>query len=174
MTAEGAGKPEQTTDHPWRGAWITEESVYGTILVSGMIVVSGSYHATSIETFFSVITTVIVFWAAHLYAGTVAGHGVTPGDRTTLPMAFRQSLRRSLGFLLSALPPSAVLLLGALQIVPDKLAVWTALWLGVVLLGILGYRAFALRGSSWPVRILGCLGTAAFGVPMIVLKAFIH
>lgn len=169
-----------TTDsrhHGWtamRGAFITEESVYGTILVSGMIVVSGSYHATSFETFVSVITTVIVFWAAHVYAGTVAGHGVTPGDQTTLSTAFKESLHRSLGFLLSALPPSAVLLLGTLRLVPDALAVWTALWLGVVILGILGYRAFALRGSSWPLRILGCLGTAAFGVPMILLKAFIH
>jgi hypothetical protein len=31
-----------------------------------------------------------------------------------------------------------------------------------------------LRGDSWPVRILGSLGTAVFGVAMIFLKAIIH
>jgi hypothetical protein len=157
-----------------RASLITEESVYGTILVSGMVVVSGAHDSTSWQTFLTVIGTVIVFWAAHVYAGTVAGHGVVEGDQTTLPMAFRRALRRSLGFLISALPPSFVLLLGALRVVPDSLALWVALWLGVVILGVLGYSAFALRGSSWPVRILGCLGTAAFGVAMILLKAVIH
>ena len=44
----------------------------------------------------------------------------------------------------------------------------------VLLLGVIGYSAFAIRRSSWPVRILGCLGTAAFGVAMILLKAVIH
>ncbi|MGG7463330.1 MULTISPECIES: hypothetical protein [unclassified Plantibacter] len=153
---------------------ITEESVYGTILVSGMIVVSGTYEATSWQTFLSVIGTVVVFWAAHVYAGTVAGHSIDPGDRTTLTVAFRRSFRRSLGFLLSALPPAAVLLLGARRIVPDAAAIWVALWLGVVILGVIGYSAFTIRGSSWPVRIVGALGTAAFGAAMIVLKAVIH
>lgn len=96
------------------------------------------------------------------------------GDETTLGTAFRRSLRRSIGFLISAVPPSIVLLLGALRVVPDEVALWAALWLGVIVLGVLGYSAFALRRSSWPIRILGSLGTAAFGVLMIVLKALIH
>ena len=154
--------------------YITEESVYGTVLVSGMIVVAGSYGATSWQVFLSVFGTVIVFWAAHLYAGTIAGHGAFEGDDTSLSAAFRRALRRSVGFLTSALPPSIVLLLGALQAVDDKVAIWVALWLGVVILAILGFVVFSLRGDSWPVRILGSLGTAAFGVAMILLKAFIH
>ena len=154
--------------------YITEESVYGTVLVSGMIVVAGSYGATSWQVFLSVFGTVVVFWAAHLYAGTIAGHGTFEGDDTSLTAAFRRALRRSVGFLTSALPPSIVLLLGALQAVDDKVAIWVALWLGVVILAILGFVVFSLRGDSWPVRILGSLGTAAFGVAMILLKAFIH
>jgi hypothetical protein len=154
--------------------FVTEESVYGIILVNGMIVVSGGYSATSWETFLSVIGTVVVFWLAHVYAGTVARHGVFDGDAITLGAAFRKSLRRSFGLLISAFLPSVVLLLGAFQAVPDAVAIWTALWLGVVILAVLGYRAFALRGSSWAIRILGCLGTAAFGVAMILLKALVH
>lgn len=157
-----------------RVGFVTEESVYGIVLVSGMIVVSGGYRATAWETFVSVIGTVFVFWAAHIYAGTVAGHGVVEGDQTTLAVAFHRSVRRSLGFLLSALLPCFVLLLGALEAIPDALALWTALWLGVVILAVLGFSAFTVRGSSWPVRIAGALGTAAFGFAMIALKAIIH
>ncbi len=154
--------------------YITEESVYGTVLVSGMIVVAGSYGATSWQVFLSVFGTVVVFWAAHVYAGTIAGHGAFEGDDTSLGMAFRRALRRSVGFLTSALPPSVVLLLGATNAIDDKTAIWVALWLGVVILGILGFIVFSLRGDSWPVRILGSLGTAVFGIAMIILKALIH
>lgn len=156
--------------------YITEESVYGTVLVSGMIVVAGSYGATSWEVFLSVFGTVVVFWAAHVYAGTIAGHGISEevGDDSSLLTAFRRAMRRSVGFLTSALPPSIVLLLGATQVVDDKVAIWLALWLGVLILGILGFVVFSLRGDSWPVRILGSLGTALFGVAMIILKALIH
>jgi hypothetical protein len=163
-----------TSSRTFRESLITEESVYGTILVSGMIVASGTHGATLVETFLSVIGTVVVFWAAHVYAGTVAGHGVVEGDQTTLPTAFRRSCRRSIGFLLSAVPPCVVLLLGVLRVVPDQLALWVALWLGVIILGILGYSAFAIRQSPWQYRVLGCLGTASFGIAMIFLKALIH
>lgn len=154
-------------------ALITEESIYGTVLVGGMIVATGPLQATSWETFLAVVGTVIVFWAAHMYAGVIARSGRSI-DGMGLGTAIRRSFRNSLGFLTSALPPCAILLLGATQLVPDALAIWTALWLGVVILGVIGFRVFALRGDSWIVRILGCLGTAAFGLAMIVLKAVIH
>lgn len=157
-----------------RNTFVTEEAVYGVVLVSGMIVVSGGYGSTSLQTFFSVIGTVIVFWAVHIYAGTVAGHGVVEGDTTTLAVSFHRSVRRSLGFLFSALPPCFVLLLGALRIVDDSSAKWVALWLGVAILAVLGFSAFTVRRSPWPVRIAGALGTAAFGLAMIALKAIIH
>jgi len=154
-------------------ALITEESIYGTVLVGGMIVASGPLKATSWETFLSVVGTVIVFWAAHMYAGAIARSGRS-ADGMGLGAAIRRSFRSSLGFLTSALLPCGILLLGATRVVPDTLAIWTALWLGVVILGVIGFRIFALRSESWLVRILGSLGTAAFGLAMIVLKAVIH
>jgi hypothetical protein len=153
---------------------VTEASVYGTILVSGMIVVSGGYGASSWQTFLGVIGTVIVFWVAHVYAGALVEYGVNKAEDPTMATAVRRSLHHSLGFLTSAVPPSVVLLLGALEAVSDDVAVWAALWLGVFILGTLGYSAFALRGSRWPLRVLGCVGTAALGVAMILLKVGIH
>jgi len=154
-------------------ALITEESIYGTVLVGGMIVATGPLQATSWETFLSVVSTVVVFWAAHMYAGIIARSGRS-ADGMSLGPAIRRSFRNSLGFLTSALPPCVILLLGATRVVPDTLAIWTALWLGVVILGIVGFRIFSLRSDNWTIRIIGCLGTAAFGVAMIVLKAVIH
>ena len=157
-----------------RATFVTEESVYGVILVSGMIVVSGTHGASAWNVFWTVVATVIVFWAAHLYAGTVAHHGLDHDRVVGLREAFRGAFRRSLGLLASALPQSFILLLGATKAIPDALALWTALWAGVLVLAVLGFIAFRRRGATLAMQILGSLVTAAFGLAMIVLKAFIH
>ena len=157
-----------------RTTFVTEEAVYGVILVDGMILVSGGHGATAWSVFWTVIGTVLVFWAAHVYAGTVAHHGLDHDRMIGLGEAFRGSLRRSLGLLASALIPSFILLLGATQAITDVYASWTALWAGVVVLAVLGWVAFARRGSPWPIRLAGSLATAGFGLAMILMKALIH
>ena len=160
--------------HILRSNFVTEESVYGVILVSGMIVVAGGHGDSSWSVFWTVTITVLVFWAAHVYAGTVAHHGMDEHRMTGLGEAFRISLRRSIGLLVAALIPSSILLLGATRAVPDQLAIWSALWAGVVVLAVLGFIAFRRRGASLTMQLLGSLATAAFGVAMILLKAFVH
>lgn len=160
------GDPARST-LPFRGRFsgtplVTDESVYGTILVSGMVVASGGHDATSWETFLRVVGTVLVFWCAHVYAGTVAGHNESAKDGATLGSAFRESFHRSLGFIISAALPCLVLLLGALRVVPDGIA----LWLGVVILGFLGYSAFARRGEAPGLSVFSvawCLQGASGG-----------
>jgi hypothetical protein len=155
-------------------SFATEEAVYGVILVSGMIVVAGSYSGTSWTVFTTVVATVVVFWAAHVYAGTVAHHGLDEDHTTGLREAFQASLRRSLGLLTSALIPSSILLFGATRVVDDSNAIWAALWVSVAVLFVLGFIGFTRRGATWPWRIVGGLGTAAFGFAMILLKALVH
>ncbi|WP_448810888.1 hypothetical protein [Agromyces bauzanensis] len=157
-----------------RTTFVTEESVYGVILVSGMIVVSGGHGDTAWRVFWTVLVTVVVFWAAHVYAGTVARHGFDHEHVVGLGQAFRMSLRRSLGLLASSAIPLFILLLGATRAIPDVYAIWAALWAGVAVLAVLGWIAFARRGSPWPIRLAGSVGTAAFGIAMIVLKAIVH
>lgn len=148
--------------------------MYGVILVAGMIVVAGGYSRNAWTVFTTVVFTVVVFWAAHVYAGTVAHHGLEEGRVTGLREAFQASLRRSLGLLTSALIPSAILLLGATRVIPDNATIWVALWVCVAVLFVLGFVGFTRRGASWPWRIVGALGTAAFGFAMILLKALVH
>lgn len=153
---------------------VTEESIYGNLLVSGMIVVQRAHEATSWGTFVGVVGTVVVVWAAHLYAGAVARYSEGGGDETTLGNALNRSFRNSLGFLIAASLPAGVLLLGALHAVSDEVAVAIALWLGVIILGVIGYEAALVRGAGHAMRIFGCLSTATFGILMIVLEAVLH
>lgn len=157
----------------------TEAAVYGTLLVSGLIAVSSVHSETkSVAVLITVIVTVIVFWGAHVYAGTIARMSDPRSDPESehigLGVAFRESLKHSFGMLTSAAIPSLVLLAGTTRIIPDDIANDVALWSGVVILAILGYIAFLRRGSSQFVRIIGALATASFGLMFVALKAFVH
>lgn len=154
----------------------TEAAVYGTILVSGLIALASYSGETSVRVLIKVGVTVVVFWGAHVYAGTVArmGERAGPEARAHLGHAFRGSLRHSLGMLTSASVPALILVLGTTRIIPDDIANDVALWSGVVILAFLGYVAFLRRGSSHLVRIVGALATASFGLVFVLMKAFIH
>lgn len=156
----------------------TEAAVYGTILVSGLVAVSSAHGETSLVVLITVTVTVLVFWGAHVYAGTVARlsdhtEQVTE-PRVGIKAAFTASVRHSFGMLSAAAVPAAILLAGATPIISDETANDAALWSGVVILAFLGYVAFLRRGSSQGVRVLGALGTASFGVVFVILKAFVH
>ena len=171
---ERTGTERRSASHVLRASFVTEESVYGVILVSGMIVVAGAHGDSSWFTFWTVTTTVLVFWAAHLYAGTVAAHGMDDHRMVGLGEAFRHAFRRSLGMLTAALIPALILLLGATHAVSDSVALWTALWVCVGVLAVLGFIAFRRRGATLLMQVVGSLATAGFGIAMILLKAFVH
>ncbi len=156
----------------------TEAAVYGTILVSGLVAVSSAHGETSGVVLLTVAITVLVFWGAHVYAGTVARLAevgeVHDEAHPGLRRAFGQSVRHSFGMLSAAAIPCLVLAAGILKVVPDVVAIDIALWSGVVILALLGYVAFLRRGSAFWVRLLGALATASFGVVFVLLKAFVH
>lgn len=154
----------------------TEAAVYGTLLVSGLIAVSSVHGETSAKVLLIVAVTVIVFWGAHVFAGTIARLG-DPQPHIAdigLGVAFRESLKHSFGMLSSAAVPALVLLLGTTRIIPDDAANYVALWSGVATLALLGYVAFLRRGSPQIVRIIGAVATASFGLVFVVLKALVH
>lgn len=151
----------------------SEEAIYGLILVSGMIVASNSAGGGSLNALITVLATVLVFFTAHVYAGTLARIAATDGAAGFAP-SIRRAARHSVGMLLVAVPPLTVLLLGAVKILDDDAAVWTALILDTLLLAALGW--FAVSGWTvriWP-RLLSAVITAAFGAAITLLKAFIH
>jgi len=152
---------------------MTEESVYSLILVSGMIVVSGSLVGTSVNALATVVVTVVVFYLAHVYAGTVARMAADEGHGD-FALSVRAAARNSRGLLLAALLPLATLLLGVTRVIDDDTAIWTALIVDVVALGVLGWLAVARWNSSFWARLASALITAAFGMIVMALKVFIH
>lgn len=151
----------------------SEEAVYGLILVSGMIVVSNSLVGTSANALLTVVITVAVFFAAHVYSGTIARLAATDGAAGIVP-SLQAAAHHSLGMIVASIPPLVILALGTSRIVDDEAAIWGALIIDTILLGALGWFAVSRWTTSvWP-RVLSALITAGFGAVIVALKAFIH
>lgn len=169
-----AEHPMLRTHRVLRPGFGTEAAVYGTILVSGLVAVSSAHGETSAVVLLTVGVTVLVFWAAHVYAGSVARLGDDGAAHIGVRTAVLRSVRHSLGMLTSAGVPALILLAGTTRVIPDAVANDVALWSGTVILAFLGYVAFLRRGSGVWMRILGALVTSSFGAVFVVLKALVH
>ena len=156
-------------------AMTTEEGVYGLILVSGVIAATGAAGSPAWKTLLFTVLTVAVFWLAHVYAGTVAMHGSrdAEGHPRSAREAFRASVRKARGMLAATVFPAIALLLGALGVLDDSASMWIALWVGVVILGALGYLAYRRKGASLGWRLAGAITTASFGIAIVIVKAIV-
>lgn len=163
-------------------AWLTEhftspDAIYGLILFAALVGGASENDdapAESLEVLFVAVLSLIVFWGAHVFAGTIAGHGMRDGKEITLGAATWASVKHSSGMLYASVLPSLILLLGVYRLVSTDDAVSLALLAAMIILGVLGYRAFAQRGARVAVRILGAIGTALFGLIIIVLNELVH
>lgn len=151
---------------------MSEEAVYGLILISGMIVVSNSIVGTSANALATVVVTVLVFFAAHVYAGTLAR--LAAAERHEVRRSFLAALHHSEGMLLVAVLPIAILTLGVTRFVDDELAIWSALLADTLMLAVLGWVAVAKWTTNVWLRLGSALITAGFGAAITALKAFIH
>ncbi|MFN8138038.1 MAG: hypothetical protein U0R79_10820 [Propionicimonas sp.] len=120
---------------------------------------SGESAEASRDVFAKVFLTVLVFWAAHVYAGTVAHLGDEPMSGVPLPTrvltAGREAVVHSWGMLLTSMLPLLVILLGHVGVIDDQQAVWGSLWTSVALLGVLGYAKVAAWTANPGVRLAG-------------------
>jgi hypothetical protein len=156
---------------------VTPDAVYGTILFAAVVAalsdeddLRGDIVSTLI---FSVITQ-IVFWIAHVFAGAVAGHGAHGGEVVPLGTATSRAIRHSLGLLYGPVLPAVPLLLGSFGLIAADDAGDLSLLIAMIILGVLGYLAFADRGARVIVRVLGALGSAFLGFVIIVLNMAVH
>ncbi|MCS5730624.1 hypothetical protein N1031_12705 [Herbiconiux moechotypicola] len=156
-----------------RHEFVTPESIYGTILVSAIIVL-----VEDGESDFSLLVTVaassFVFWVAHVFATTVAHHGRTGAQQVPLGEALAYAVRHSAGLLTSAIIPILVLALGAVGVLDEAAAYQLSLLVGVLILVVLGWLAFADRGARWYTCLLAGAVTGLLGVAVIMLKVVFH
>lgn len=148
------------------------EGIYGLILVAGMIVISRNLAGSSGEALSTVLSTLLVFFIAHVYAATVAR--LAKAENGGLGESLRHGIRESLGLLVLGAVPVFVLSLGVVGLLRQTDAVWGALVVDGILLGVLGWFITAARTKSFWARIGGTLLTAGCGAIMILLKVLIH
>jgi hypothetical protein len=156
-----------------RHEFVTPESIYGTIIVSALIVLIEDGE-TDFDMIASVAVTVFVFWIAHVFAATVAHHGKRNGVEIPLGEALAHAVRHAAGLPISAILPISMLALGASGVLDEELAYLLSLVVGVVILTGLGVLAFAERGARWYGCVLGGLATGLLGVAVIMLKVVLH
>ncbi|NNC11632.1 hypothetical protein HII28_07050 [Planctomonas sp. JC2975] len=162
-----------TAETGFRAVIMSEDSIYGLILVTGMIVLSNSLASTSLNALLTVVVTVIVFFAAHVYSRTIA-HMATSRGHGNLWISLGAAAAGTVGMLVASVIPLVILLLGVSHFIDDDTAIWTAVIVDTVLLGILGWFAVARWTPHFWARISSALVTAAFGGVLALLKAVVH
>ena len=165
-----------TPDKPAATSWIVKLAssaggIYGLIVVSGVIVVTRNLTATSWDALVAVLGTLFVFFAAHTYAATLSEMSQ---HRLSFPVALRAGFVESIGMLFIGLVPVVVLSLGVIGVLRPVNAVWLALLVDMLFLGVLGWYITATRIHNMWARIGGAAVTAGFGGLIIALKVFIH
>lgn len=191
--APDAPAPERDSALPrFLARIVTPEAVYGLVLFAAIVAaisdesdadtggaaldLNGTTYPINQSTgvLIFVVLSTLVFWAAHVFAHAVAGHGVRDGRPVPLREATRRAFHNSAGMLYAPILPAVPLLLGAFGLIPDTVTVDAALWTSVGVLAILGFLAFTAKRANWIIRILGGLGTALLGLFIIGLNAAMH
>jgi hypothetical protein len=81
---------------------------------------------------------------------------------------------QELSMVVAPVLPILLLLLGALGLLSEPLAVSLALWTGVVQLFGWGIEVGRRRGQAWPGALLAGLINSAFGLVIIGLEVLLH
>lgn len=146
--------------------------VYGTIVVLSVIVTGlkafphGLGHVALL-----VAVTTVVFWLAHVYA-----HGIafSIGHEEHLSLAELGGIARQEASIVgSGVPPEVALVLGAVGVLSDRVATWSAFGLGLAVLALVGLR-FARIERLGPGRtVVAILANLALGLVLIGLKVLV-
>lgn len=144
-------------------------AVYGLILYSALIAGVSDESTDSLEVLIVSFISLIIFFIAHVFAHTLSDHG-----EHGFWNALEGGVRESAGMLYAAIPSTLVLIAGATTRMDADDSVGLALLVATVVLGILGYSAYARRGAGRFVRIVGAVGTAILGILITILNYAVH
>ena len=146
-------------------------AIYGTIVASAVIATTAGGHESAALILEATLATLLVFWLAHVYADFL-GHELRRASSRLRLMA--SVMVQELSMLVAPALSIFFLLLGALGVLGEALAVGLALWNGVVQLVGWGVGAGRQRGQAWPAALLTGLVNGAFGVVIVVLEVQLH
>jgi hypothetical protein len=145
-------------------------AIYGTIVATAVIAASAHDKRPGLI-LAAAAATLVVFWIAHVYAEVLA-HGLRQArlDLNLVPAI----MARELSMLAAPALSVVFLLLGALGVLGEELAVRLALWNGVAQLVGWGIDVGRRLGRSWQAALLGGVVNGVLGVVIILLEVLLH
>jgi hypothetical protein len=146
--------------------------VYGTIVVLAVIVAGAkAYPREPGHVAILVVVTTLVFWLAHVYSHALA-HSVSRDEHLSFAEV-RNIARHEAAIVEAAALPLAPLLLGALGILSARTAGWTALGVGLAVLGTEGL-VFARAERLRPLATFGVVAlNLGLGLVLVALKVIV-
>jgi hypothetical protein len=164
-----------TAGTPWRRLSVVAANprgaIYGTIVASAVIAASAAGGKSPDAILTLTVATLLVFWLAHVYAHFL-DHEVRH-DRTRWKV-LASIMGQELSMLIAPALSILFLLVGALGLLNESLAVRLALWAGVAQLIGWGIDIARRRGRTWPAAVVTGLINGAFGVVVIILEVLLH
>jgi hypothetical protein len=154
-------------------AYRSESAIYGVVLVSSLIAI-GWREETDLQVLLFTLGAVVVFWLAHVYAGTVSREETGEPRLRAIVAAALTSAAHSAGMLLAMVLPTIFLGLAALNVLDEYVAYYLALWVGVVVLAVIGWYTAMRRGGHWGWWVLSAVVTASLGLIVIWLGSLVH
>lgn len=168
--APGAEAPRRDGFLAWLDArFRTPAAIYGLLVFQAFITIDADDGDSVWEVLGTSVTTLVVFFIAHVFANVLTDHG-----EHGLRKATRRSVQHAVGMLYAAVPASLVMVGGALQGLTMDDVYAETMWVTWVVLAILGYAAYQRRGAHMAIRVLGALATAALGILIVLLEYAIH
>jgi hypothetical protein len=144
-------------------------TVFGTITAMATIAAYGRAFPNSpwrVEELLA--STAVVLWIAHLYTHALS-ESISEGHRLRGARLWTLALRE-LGILLAAVPPSVVLILGALGLFDETASIWLALALGLVTLGLEGVRYARIERLGPASTLVAVAANLGLGLLVVLLK----
>jgi hypothetical protein len=146
-------------------------TVYGTVLAMAALAAGAVEHLAPHELIAVVASTSAVIWIAHVYAHTL-GESIERGRR--LDWAELAAIgRREMPILAAAALPTAVLLLGAFNVINETPDIWLAFGLGFAALGVQGLRYARVERLGTAATIGVIAANLALGGIVVMLKVLI-
>ena len=147
-------------------------TVYGTIVVMATVTAGSSGEQTDAGRLaVVVVVTVLVVWTAHVYAHALA---VSVERHRHLDRAELGSVaRRELSILAAAVAPVTALVLAAIGVLGEQTAVWLALGVGVVTLGVQGRRYATVEQLDRAGTVTAVALNVLLGLVIVGLEALL-
>jgi hypothetical protein len=145
---------------------------YGTVLVLASLALIDVDQVSSGLGWELVTGVGVATWVAHLYAEVIGDH-LRQGsalDRSEI----KRAMVDGLPILLAAVPPGVMLLLGRLEVLDERLALWTALLVAIVQLAGLGAIVGSIVSTDVRRTWSYAAATAAIGLAVVIVKLVLN